>query len=251
MIIKVDSREKKLWGWLQLLSIEFLTDTNDKEKLSLEKKTLELGDIILSDDQDDEIIIIERKTLQDLGSSIKDGRYKEQSFRLNQCSCKNHNIIYIIEGDLETFKEKHGIKKKTLRTAIFSLNYYKGFSVLRTKSVKETAKFILSMSNNLIKYKEGFSIGKNEELTYSDVSRRIKKNNVTTDNIGEIMLSQIPKISAATAKVFMEEYKTISQLLKAIKEDPQSLNNLKIINKKGKARKINKPAIQNLIKFLS
>ena len=43
MIIKVDSREKKLWGWLQLLSIEFLTDTNDKEKISLEKKNLGIG----------------------------------------------------------------------------------------------------------------------------------------------------------------------------------------------------------------
>ena len=78
MIIKVDSREKKLWKWLQLWHIGFIADSNDKEKekISLEKKTLELGDFILCDDENKEIIIIERKTLSDLGSSIKDGRYK-------------------------------------------------------------------------------------------------------------------------------------------------------------------------------
>ena len=44
---------------------------------------LDLGDIIISTNEDEELMIIERKSLNDLASSIKDGRYAEQSYRLN------------------------------------------------------------------------------------------------------------------------------------------------------------------------
>jgi len=233
MIIKVDCREKKLLKCMEEYEIKDIT---------VEKKPLELGDIIICDDQNNECIIIERKTLRDLGSSILDGRYLEQSFRLKECSCPN--IYYFIEGDIETFKESHGITKKMLRSAIFSLSFYKGFSVLRTNNVKESAEFIFCACKKLM---NGEKVTKN----YADVVKRSKKSNITKDNIGEIMLSQIPKISSATAKVLMNEYKTFPQLIAAISENDETLKNLKIINKKGKARKVNKTAIQNLIQFLS
>jgi len=235
MIIEVDSRETKLLKCIEKYKMENIT---------VEKKSLKLGDVIICDDKNKECIIIERKTLRDLGSSILDGRYVEQSFRLRECCCPN--IYYFIEGDIETFKESHGITKKMLRSAIFSLSYYKGFSVLRTKSVEESTEFIFSACKKLMKDK-----GKIIPSNYADVVKRTKKNNITKDNIGEIMLSQIPKISSATAKVLMNEYKTFPQLIAAISEDPKTLYNLKMVNKKGKTRKINKTAIQNLIQFLS
>lgn len=235
MIIKVDCREKKLLECMEKYQIE---------NMKVEKTNLHLGDVIICNEENKECIIIERKTLRDLGSSILDGRYLEQSFRLKECSCQK--IYYFIEGDIETFKESHGVTKKMLRSAIFSLSYYKGFSALRTKNIEETAEFIFSACKKIMNDK-GEKIPKN----YADVVKRTKKNNITKDNIGEIMLSQIPKISSATAKVLMKEYKTISQILSAISNNQETLYNLKIINKKGKARKVNKPAIQNLIKFLS
>ena len=76
-------------------------------------ESLPLGDMILLDKEEKEKVIFERKSLYDLAASIKDGRYKEQSFRLNQCNLHNHNIIYIIEGDLEKYNPKKGrIDKK-------------------------------------------------------------------------------------------------------------------------------------------
>ena len=235
MFIKIDSRETKLLKCIEEYKLE---------NMKVEKTNLHLGDIIICDEENKECVIIERKTLRDLGSSILDGRYAEQSFRLKECSCPN--IYYFIEGDIETFKESHGITKKMLRSAIFSLSYYKGFSTLRTKGVKETTEFIITACKKIMNNK-GEKVPKN----YADVVKRTKKNNITKDNIGEIMLSQIPKISSATAKVLMNEYKTFPQLIAAISENDETLNNLKIINKKGKARKVNKTAIQNLIKFLS
>ena len=41
-----------------------------------------------------------------LNSSIKDGRYVEQSHRLTGYNMHNHNIIYLIEGDLSIYMGK-------------------------------------------------------------------------------------------------------------------------------------------------
>ena len=44
------------------------------------------------------VFIIERKTLEDLANSIKDGRFREQKIRLQKCLSQDINIIYLIEG---------------------------------------------------------------------------------------------------------------------------------------------------------
>ena len=89
MFIKIDTRENDLMATMALLFKEH-NHTINMEKMAL-------GDIILIDKKNDEIekekIIFERKSLYDLASSIKDGRYNEQSFRLNNHIIHNHNIF--------------------------------------------------------------------------------------------------------------------------------------------------------------
>ena len=110
----------------------------------IKKEQLAVGDIILENDKGEVIIIFERKTLYDLAASIRDGRYNEQSFRLDKENIHNHNIVYIIEGDIERYIEKRGrVSKKTLISCMFSLLYYKGFSVFRTNSICETADVVV------------------------------------------------------------------------------------------------------------
>ena len=244
MIIKIDNREQRL-----------LYEINNREipkncKVICQK--LELGDIVICDNNDNEVLIIERKTLKDLGASIKDGRYKEQSFRLNQCSCHNHNIIYLIEGLIPFFKEGRGITKNKLRSAILELNHFKGFTVLRTPHINESAEFILQIANKLQNtwYKGFYCDGSKNNVTYSEVVKRTKKGNVNPENIGEIMLSQIPKVSVAISRVIMSEYNKLSDLIAALKENPKCLDNLKLRTKTGKERKISKPGIKNIIAYL-
>ena len=101
----------------------------------------------ISDTEDK--IIIERKSVNDLLSSIKDGRYEEQSYRLNGLTHHNHNIVYLIEGDLNKmnrFKVDTSAEKLTMYSAMFSLNYYKGFSVFRSFSLDETANIVCNMA---------------------------------------------------------------------------------------------------------
>ena len=78
MKIKIDIREKKLIPLLKALNRDY------NYNLEIIEERLDLGDIIVCDKDNNELLIIERKTLSDLAASIRDGRYMEQSFRLNK-----------------------------------------------------------------------------------------------------------------------------------------------------------------------
>ena len=161
LLIKVDFREKDLIALLQLKTMNDSNDNNDKNKnnsIKLKVDNLKIGDVafIETDKNEneigDELLIFERKSLNDLASSIKDGRYAEQSFRLDGYQAvPNHNIVYLIEGDLSKYRENQfsRINKKTLLSSMFSILYYKGFSVVRTMNVVETCDLVWSWADKL------------------------------------------------------------------------------------------------------
>lgn len=282
MLIKIDTREQEL-----LTKCKNMIESTPKFKdIQIMSQTLPLGDIVINDGTNDSIII-ERKTLTDLAASIKDGRYEEQSYRLNGLNHHNHNIIYLIEGDMfrfNTFKER--IDKQTLYSAMFSIHYFKGFSIMRSNNLEETAMIVCNMVYKLV---NGLNAGKigfyNNKLTntndytntkninsndvssceqnittgcikeptekdYCSVIKKVKKDNITTENIGEIMLCQIPGVSSASALAILDQFKTLPNLIKSIQEDEKCLNNVCTTDSKGKNRKISKTAIATIIKFL-
>tara|TARA_A100001015_G_scaffold76776_2_gene85209 strand:- start:1502 stop:2284 length:783 start_codon:yes stop_codon:yes gene_type:complete len=251
MLIKIDVRE-------QNLITECNNLLNNYENITIQVDTLPIGDIILYDDNGNEIMIIERKTLSDLACSIKDGRYKEQGFRLSNCSLHNHNIFYLIEGNLSYYNNNkfNNINKKTLLSSFVSITYFKGFSLYSTNNLTESAEWILSYANKIQKdkaknqksYYNNNEIINNKE-TYVNVCSRVKKNNVTLDNIGAIMLSQIPGVSSNVAERIMQDYKTIGNLIEHLKENQEILNTIKIVNG-DKIRKISKNTLVNINKFL-
>jgi len=251
MLIKIDYREIKL---IQLLNS--IIDDKDKDKLRITSENLPLGDIILCDDAGQEKAIIERKSLADLAASIRDGRYKEQGFRLNQCDMHNHQIYYLIEGDLRYYKPFKGLPdKKALLSAMTSISYFKGFSLFRTLSLEETAEWILHFALKLAK--EGptalpfYNAANTNSTEYAEVvSKRIKKDNITPENIGEIMLAQIPNVSSASAAAIMQKFSTMTVLLSALQNDPTCLNAITTTNKTGQLKKLTKPCINAVYDFL-
>ena len=96
MQIKVDIREHTLIKLLKALN----NDYGFNFDISVER--LDLGDISIWN-EGEELLLLERKGLNDLASSITDGRYAEQSYRLNGHSLHNHNIVYLIEGNISNF----------------------------------------------------------------------------------------------------------------------------------------------------
>ena len=193
----------------------------------IKSERLPLGDIILHDPaQQKDIVLFERKTLADLAASIRDGRYKEQSFRLIKTATATgfhtHNIVYIIEGDIARYDERHShITKTALQSAMVSLMYYKGFSVIRTMNLGETAEFILNFADKVAKESADGMIpahnvvvaGGDDTTTttttqaYSEVgAKKEKRDYITRENIGEIMLSQVPGVSPKIAAAILAKY---------------------------------------------
>jgi crossover junction endonuclease MUS81 len=266
MLIKIDYREKDL---IQKITT-ILSSRTSLENITLQSENLPLGDIIICEDNGTEKLILERKTLQDLAASIRDGRYKEQSFRLNECNLHNHNIMYLIEGNLQNYKPflfgKAPIDKYAILSSFVSICYYKGFSLYKSNNIDESAEWIIQLAYKI--QKEGgngyYSINEhttnetttNETTTtinddnYSSILKRTKKNNITVNNIGEIMLSQIPNVSSAVAIAIMDKFKTIKNLIEALNADKTVLNEIKTVNKSGQSRKINKTSIENIYNYL-
>ena len=278
MILRIDTRERELIKKCE----DLLVAVPAFKDLKIVVEPLPLGDIIIttnrSDNENIDNIIVERKSLSDLASSIKDGRYDEQSYRLNGLPHHNHNIVYLIEGDLAKFNSfKERIDKQTLYSAMFSINYYKGFSLMRSTSMDETAFIVCNMAYKIGKdhnkapyfsQKAINSLISNPDLEsgpsdiepstsipslskdYCSVIKKVKKDNITEENIGEIMLCQIPGISTVTALTIMEKYKYLPNLVKCLQEDPDCLNGISTTDAKGKSRKISKTTIDTIVKYL-
>ena len=244
MDICVDSRETKLYDILSSLC------GADNTKLKITKKCLPLGDIILSTDAGAEQIIIERKTFEDLLASIRDGRYDEQSYRLSKCDIQNHNIVYLIEGSIADFEKKRGAAEKhVILSAMTSLAFYKGYSLYRTESITESAVWILHLASSILK-KGLIPSVPGVEVEYESVATRTKKSNITLDNIGTIMLAQIPGVSTAIARSLIERFSSIKQIIEIASSNAPTLGEVSINTKTGKKRKISKTAVKNISLYL-
>ena len=83
---------------------------------------------------------------------------------------------------LFTWVNKYKVQSNTLYTAIFSLNYYKGFSVIRTIDINETAEYILRMCDKFHREKKKVSYyesGEKNEKKYVDVIKKEKEKHNT------------------------------------------------------------------------
>lgn len=248
MIIEIDYREKKLienmYTFKEICTFDFI----------IKEKNLNLGDICIKDNQDNLLLLYERKTIADLASSIQDGRYKEQSYRLSHSHIHNHNIVYLIEGNIEHYNDKYSrIKKSALYSALFTLQYYKGFTVVQTKDCLDSVNYLIRVLNKLNreKLKLGYYEGNKEfeNQSYSSCIKSEKKTNITRDNIGIIMLSSVPGVSNQTATVLLEDSESLYKFLERCKENSNYLENKKI--KIGeKERKISKRVIENIKNML-
>jgi len=254
MFLKIDCREVEL-----MKRIHAFKEVFNLQHIVVKSENLPLGDLIVCDDDGAEKIIIERKSLQDLAASIRDGRYTEQGFRLNGSPIHNHNIIYMIEGDLRYYKPfRTNIDKRALLSAMVSINYYKGFSIQRCINLDESAEFVLHLVAKVEKesktaksksYYEG-GAGQLESVTYTSVTKKVKKDNITVENIGELMLCQVPGVSAAVAMAVMKKFGTISTLLKNLETNEKCLDDITITTKNGQNRRISKSSICNIYQYV-
>jgi crossover junction endonuclease MUS81 len=81
--------------------------------------------------------VVERKKADDLVSSIFDGRYKDQKYRLRNSGFGN--VYYLYEGHLtgQNAKSEREAASALLRTRVKD-----EFRVVRVKSITESVKFL-------------------------------------------------------------------------------------------------------------
>jgi len=277
MKVIIDERETALYEKCESI----LCSQSKASYIQLSKEVLNLGDILIKTDENKDVLLIERKSFNDLLASIKDGRYEEQSYRLLHSSgFPPHSVFYLIEGMLSQLRAP--IEKKIIFSAISTLQFFKGFSVHRTSSVHESAEWLLQFADkierNFLKgvvpyylttpFHRGF-INNNDENTnnmndpdvaienihqpksadYCHVVKKVKKDNVTPENIGEIILCQIPGISSVTAITIMKRFSNFTHFMEELIKDSTCLENL-TIESNGKIRKMSKSVVENIRKYL-
>lgn len=117
--------------------------------IELRSRTLDVGDAmwIAKCRNGLEIVldhIVERKRMDDLVASIKDGRFHEQKFRLQKCGARN--IIYVIEE-----QNMHEVLsyQEAIQTAISSTQVVNGFFVKRVQSLDYTIKYLIKLTKKL------------------------------------------------------------------------------------------------------
>lgn len=247
MNIVLDERES-------LLIQKFRELNNEQVIVPYSTQLLPLGDVLIQKDGND-VFLIERKTLSDLLASIKDGRYEEQSYRFcHSVPLERHHIIYLIEGSLGQLKTS--MEKKIVYSAIVRLQAFKGFSVIRMTNSQESCDYIISLYDKTKREMEkGSAIWSANCDTsepvkdYCSVVKKVKKDNITKENIDEILLCQIPGVNNISAKTVLEKFGNMFTLMSEIRKDVQCLNGI-MVESKGKTRKLAKNVIQNIVHYL-
>ena len=157
-------------------------------------------------------VIAERKTIADLESSLRDGRYREQRTRLlAHCTEVKGRPLYIIEGSLRTCRTSHNVVFKVL--ARLTLRY--GISIIHTESLEDTVTRIKDIAELLMKDKYCFNAEMTPILSYTDVVTHKKANKEDPTNFLHAILQQCPGISGEKAKSLATTFKSLEGVMVA------------------------------------
>ena len=227
IILKIDYREHKLIDNVS----RYLDKKKDKyDYLTFEKCNLDIGDIIIEyKDIKKELVsyfIIERKTITDMISSIKDGRYKEQKSRicahvdnLNKKDKLCH-FFYLLEGYEERYRNKSSDEKMLFGSWI-SMQFRDNINCVRLVNEAETLVFLFRLIERCKnKISDFFDIFKKKNI--KKVSLHGKPNDIKGNS--NIIISKIDNNSENNVNNNLENNLSDNSL------DDKLSNNNKIIN---------------------
>lgn len=146
LIIKLDYREREFRSKLT----ELLTGSTIKLE---ENVNLDIGDIIIQMPERGQFII-ERKRIDDMASSIKDGRYAEQKKRalsyisqLASSTCPGQ-LVYLLEGQTELCRT--AADYNIVQGAWISLTLRDKVPVIRVLTMEEGCKWLIRLAERII-----------------------------------------------------------------------------------------------------
>jgi ERCC4-type nuclease len=228
--VEIDYREKHL--------IELFNKNNND---NYDIKTLDIGDILIKNNDGDILYVIERKTVNDLSCSILDGRYNEQKQRLLS-NYNTNNIIYVVEGKNGTYHKS--VPYKTILSSILSMNLRDNINVIRTYNIEETYNTILLIKSKIEKNKLNC---KKYDVVENNIIKPKKKDNMDENMYYIAVLAQIPGCSVTIAKEISNKARSLLELYDIyINNNTEIIKEIKINGK----RKIGEKLTNRIFKYL-
>ena len=202
-----------------------------------ESRKLSIGDFVwIAKGQKGELVlpfVVERKRLDDLRSSIMDGRYKEQKQRLSRCGLPRK--MYLVEetasrGGKEAWGSR-ALDRNVLEQALSNTCIRDQFTVKRCRTQKETVQFLAALTDTLTDAYSGKTLRSrsrvegNDEMSlltfidFQNFSRPDKP--LTVREIFCNMLIQMKGLSPGMAWSITHHYPTPLALKRAFRESNQ------------------------------
>jgi ERCC4-type nuclease len=246
MDLVLDSRETALKAQLNTMGVPCTI------------QQLGVGDAVVRSSTDGSPrLVFERKTLSDLAASIRDGRYREQSLRLHELPIPNSHVVYVVEGSSTAYTSRYsGVTIDALYSAMCTLGYYKGFTVTRTQSVRETAAYLAACRQKIEKREAGGDVphalrdrsndsGPSAQDHVDALGSR-PSGHITPEAMPQLMLSQVPGVSAKMACAILQNA-TFADLV----ANPRgALDGASYNTPKGQCRRIPKDVVAAVEKYL-
>ncbi len=195
----IDTREEELWealaGWREPF-----------EGWQVQRAALDVGDIVFRRG-DQELAILERKTVEDLAASQKDGRYREQRARLLAKKGTGVAVGYVLEAPdwSATLSRTWGAFKEVhLQTAVVRLQMRYGLAVYMAADLRETIMWIRRIAGVLVADPTVFKTGIAETATgvaaaYTEALHVKKASNMSSDRVLATLLRTVPGVGNAAA----------------------------------------------------
>jgi ERCC4-type nuclease len=230
MNIVVDIREGALINELK----QYASDT-----LKITTAALDIGDIHFIDDisGSQPILVLERKTVPDLASSQKDGRYREQRARLLALRGAGTKIGYIVEEGASAFSPSIGrtwcqgkFTEVNLQTAITRLQLRYDIPVFHAVTLKDTVqwirRFAACIQEEPTVFKTGLATTVSEaKNVYTEAIRVKKSSNQTPELSFTSMLQTLPGVGLqAAAAIGLAVDHKISNLLVKTEDELAAIN---------------------------
>ncbi len=241
----IDNRESKMKDLL----------SNNLDAINITYENLQFGDFIFKIDNVP-IIVIERKTINDLSSSIKDNRFLNQKNNLLS-NIDRKMIYYIIEGDVnfqDSSITNSGISMNALHSCILNTMIRDDIKVLITKNINDTLVLLQAIATRLEKNPDKY-ISTESVLQTEPIITKYKASMLGKDKFFGNVLSQIPGISIKTAKSLVDKFESLDKLYSTMKEKTieEKINILSLVttrDSKGKTRKISSTVVKNIIDYI-
>nr|SVE78866.1 EOG090X06E6 [Daphnia lumholtzi] len=190
--------------------------------------------------------VVERKRMDDVVSSIKDGRFKEQKFRLKHSGLVRP--IYLIEEFGS--RQNLGLPEASVLQAIANTLIIEKFQVQWTQKSDDSIAFLVQMTKQLTEIYHGKTVtsrGCQEKvgsdwqtslITFKELytnSTKLKPLSVTQMFAKQLM--QLHGLSGEKAEAIVKVYPTPSSLMDALKHAGESASTLLSCLEYGKAKR--------------